>query len=59
MYNLYKDGIYMNSLRNEVFSYIKKKYDAEPEYLWHRYPGYAVFRHADNDKWFCIIMDQC
>ena len=47
----------MNSLRNEVFSYIKKKYDADPEYLWHRYPGYAVFRHSDNDKWFCIIMD--
>ena len=47
----------MNSLRNELFSYIKKKYDADPEYLWHRYPGYAVFRHSDNDKWFCIIMD--
>ena len=47
----------MTSLRNELYSYIKKKYDADPEYLWQRYPGYAVFRHSDNDKWFCIIMD--
>ena len=22
-----------------------------------RYPDYAVFRHAENRKWFCIVMD--
>ncbi|MBP1591174.1 MAG: MmcQ/YjbR family DNA-binding protein [Oscillospiraceae bacterium] len=44
-------------MRNKVFEYIKKKYKAEPEYLWKRYPDYAVFRHSDNRKWFGIIMN--
>ena len=45
------------TLRSDVFQYIKKKYKAAPEYLWRRYPDYAVFRHADNRKWFAILMD--
>ena len=45
------------SLRDAVYGYIKKKYKAEPEYLWAKYPDYAVFRHSDNRKWFCIVMN--
>lgn len=45
------------SIRDDVTKYIKKKYKASPEYLWKRYPDYAVFRHDDNRKWFCIVMD--
>ena len=37
-----------------VFDYIKKKYKVLPEYPWRRYPEYAVFRHADNNKWFVL-----
>jgi predicted DNA-binding protein (MmcQ/YjbR family) len=44
-------------MRSEVIEYIKKKYKADPEYLWKRYPDYAVFRHSDNRKWFGIIMN--
>ena len=47
----------MKSLRKQLFAYIKEKYKASPEYLWQRYPGYAVFRHGDNQKWFAIVMD--
>ena len=47
----------MNLVREKVAKYIKKKYNALPEYLWKRYPDYAVFRHDDNRKWFAIIMD--
>ena len=45
------------TLRAQVFDYVKKNYQAEPEYLWLRYPDYAVFRHADNEKWFGLVMD--
>jgi len=45
------------SLREDVFRYVRKKYKSEIEYLWARYPGYAVFRHADNRKWYGIVMD--
>ena len=47
----------MTSQRKEITALIKKKYGADPEFLWMRYPDYAVFRHADNKKWFAIIMD--
>lgn len=47
----------MQSLRNETTDYIKSKYNAEPEYLWAKFPNYAVFRHGDNKKWFALIMD--
>ena len=45
------------SFRNDVYKYISDKYDTEPEFLWQRYPNYAVFRHSDNNKWFAIIMN--
>ncbi|MCR5371429.1 MAG: MmcQ/YjbR family DNA-binding protein [Clostridium sp.] len=44
-------------MREELFHYIRQKYKAEPEYLWRRFPNYAVFRHKDNRKWFAIVMD--
>ncbi len=47
----------MASIKEEISNYIKKKYEADPEYLWKRYPDYAVYRHDDNRKWFVIIMD--
>ena len=43
--------------REQVFEYVKKKYKAEPEYLWMRFPDYAIFRHADNEKWFGLVMN--
>lgn len=39
-----------------IISYIREKYGAEPEFLWESAPSGAVFRHADNRKWFAIIM---
>lgn len=44
-------------LRQQVFDYVKKTFKSEPEYLWKRFPDYAVFRHKDNRKWFGIVMD--
>lgn len=46
-----------NSLRSGVFDYVKKKYGTKPEYLWERFPDYAVMRHGDNQKWYGIIMN--
>ena len=45
------------SVREKVYGYVKKKYGSEPEYLWRRFPDYAIFRHEDNRKWYGIIMD--
>lgn len=45
------------NLREQLFQYVQKKYKAAPEYLWMRFPDYAVFRHADNGKWFGLVMN--
>ena len=45
------------TLRDQVFDYVKTKYQSEIEHLWMRYPSYAVFRHADNQKWYGVVMD--
>ena len=42
--------------REEVISYIKEKYSANPEYLWDDTPDAAIFRHAKNRKWFALVM---
>jgi len=46
-----------STLRKQVCSYIRKEYGIDPEYLWRKYPDYAVFRHEDNQKWFAVIMN--
>ena len=29
----------------------------EAEYPWQKHPSFAVFRHQENRKWFCIYME--
>ena len=43
-------------LREAVYEYIKKTYGCEPEYLWAKFPGNAVFRHKENRKWFAAVL---
>ena len=43
--------------RTDIFEYVKNKYLTEPEYLWKKYPKYAVLRHQDSRKWYAIMMD--
>lgn len=47
----------METMRKQIYSYVKKKYKSEPEYLWSRFPDYAVFRHKDNGKWYSLVMN--
>ena len=44
-------------MRDVLNKYIIDSYGAEPEFLWSKFPHYAVYRHQDNKKWFAIIMD--
>ena len=45
------------SQRERITQYIQDRYGAEPEYLWARYPNYAVFRQPASRKWFAAVMD--
>ena len=43
--------------RDTLFNFMKKHYDVKPDYPWDNLKGYAAFRHKDNGKWFCLLMD--
>ena len=43
--------------REDLIVYVEEEYGVKPEYLWKKYPNYAVFRQPHNRKWFAIIMD--
>lgn len=43
--------------REEVFTYVKEKYNALPDYPWARNPNYAILRHSGSRKWFMAIVD--
>lgn len=45
------------SCRSELYEYVKKKYKCEPDYPWKSSPDYAVFRHADNRKWYGLVVN--
>ena len=42
---------------NRINKYIKEKYNNNPEFLWDKFPGYAVYRNENNNKWYGIIMN--
>lgn len=42
---------------NRITKKIYEKYSVAPEFLWEKFPNYAVFRNKRNSKWFGIIMN--
>ncbi len=43
--------------RQFLDKHISKTYGATAEYPWISAPGYGVYRHSHNKKWFAVIMD--
>lgn len=42
--------------REEIFRYVKQKFGTSPEYLWPKFPSYAVLRNASNSRWYAVAM---
>lgn len=38
---------------NRLNKYIENKYHTKPEFLWNKFPGYAIYRK--KNKWFALI----
>lgn len=43
--------------RNELDQYIVDTYGVTGEFMWEKYPSFAVYRHENNKKWFAVIME--
>ena len=44
-------------MRDEIFKYVKKKYQVEPDYPFPSVPYYPVLRHKDTRRLFALIME--
>lgn len=40
----------------QVIRYVGEKYGDEPQFLWKRFPGNAIFRRQDNAKWYAALL---
>jgi len=41
----------------DLFAYTEETYGAIGEHLFSKYPGFQVFRHGGNRKWFAVLME--
>lgn len=43
------------SQQKQILDYASKQYGASPEYLWEKYPTFAILRHSNaHNKWFAL-----
>lgn len=43
--------------RKEVLKFAKSQYGTTPDHPWTTHPHYAVLRHDDDKKWYCLVMN--
>lgn len=43
--------------REKLDKHIADTYGTSAEYMWEKYPTFAVYRHQNSKKWFAVIMD--
>ena len=55
--NCFEKDLFIFPQTKRIVSYIKKEYGDIPEFLWDKYPNYAVFRNTNTSKWYAIIMN--
>ncbi len=46
----------MKTYRENILEFVQKEYNISPEFLWQKFPTYAVLRNKGNKKWFAVIM---
>ena len=54
--NCFDDENFKSAQALKVVEYIREKFSDAPEFLWEKFPNYAVFRRKDNRKWYAVIM---
>jgi predicted DNA-binding protein (MmcQ/YjbR family) len=48
--------VFQSPQAKAVIRYVKDRYQSELEFLWPRFPDNAIFRRADNQKWFGALL---
>ncbi len=46
----------MGATKDDILGFIMEEIGHAPEYLWMKFPGYAIFRNPQNRKWYAALM---
>ena len=52
----FEKDLFQSEQARQLIDYIRKKYGDELEYLWDKFPKYAVWRRKDSRKWYGILL---
>ena len=51
-----REEIFRSEETLRTIRHIRASWGCEPEFLWEKFPDYAVFRRQDNAKWYAVIL---
>ncbi|MDE7454402.1 MAG: MmcQ/YjbR family DNA-binding protein [Clostridia bacterium] len=54
--NCYERDVFQSESAHKVIQYVQQKYDDDLQYLWKTFPGNAVWRRKDNNKWYGALL---
>ena len=55
--NCFETNYFISNQANRINKYINKKYKNDPEFLWDKFSGTAIYRNKNTNKWYGIIMN--
>lgn len=53
----FDDELFKSAQALKLIEYIREQFADAPEFLWDKFPSYAVFRRKDNRKWYAVIVN--
>lgn len=55
--NCFYQNYFISPQANRITDAIISKYGDNPDFMWEKFSDYGVFKNADNNKWYGIIMN--
>ncbi|MCL1910807.1 MAG: MmcQ/YjbR family DNA-binding protein [Leptospirales bacterium] len=52
----FEPDVFKSDYARKVIRYVLETYHDEPEFLWQRFPGNAIFRRKDTNKWYGALL---
>ncbi len=52
----FETDVFKSSQTKALIDYVRSRYGDEPEYLWEKFPDNAIWRRADNRKWYGVLL---
>ena len=52
----FEASIFKSAQAQALISHVREAYGDELEYLWEKFPGNAIWRRKDNEKWYAALL---